>query len=343
MLPVQSIRTKGDVMRVFVAGASGAIGTRLVPQLIDAGHEVIGTHKSPASGEHLRKLGAKPVSLDLLDARAVRKAVLESGPEAIVHEATALATAKWGRNFDKTFATTNELRTEGTDALLAAAREAGVHRFVAQSFASYRYVRQGGPVKTEDDPLHPTAPANAQQSFAAMRYLDEAVTEAGGIVLRYGAFYGAANDGLVAPVRKRLYPIIGDGGGIISFIHLDDAAAGTVLALEKDGPAIYNIVDDDPAPVREWLPVLAETLGAKPPRHFPTWLARLLAGEAAVVMGTEARGASNAKGKRELGWGLRYPSWRQGFLAVYSSTRPAERDRPDPDARASRSPSRVST
>jgi 2-alkyl-3-oxoalkanoate reductase len=277
-------------MRVFVAGASGALGSRLVPQLIDAGHEVIGTHNSPASAELLRTLGAKPVVLDLLDARAVRKAVLEAEPEAIVHQATALANAKWGRSFDKAFARTNELRTKGTDALLAAAPEAGLRRFVAQSFASYRYAREGGPVKTEDDPLDPTPPADAQQSFAALAYLEKVVTEFGAIVLRYGLFCGAANDGLIEPVRKRRYPIVGDdGGGLTSFIHLEDAAAATVLALEQDGPAIYSIVDDEPAPLREWLPVFARALGAKPPRRFPTWLARLFAGEAAVVMGTEAR------------------------------------------------------
>ena len=306
-------------MRVFVAGASGALGTRLVPQLIDAGHEVVGTHNSPANTELVRKLGAKPVMLDLLDARAVRQAVLANEPDAIVHEATALADAKWGRNFDQVFAPTNALRTRGTDALLAAAREAGVRRFVAQSFASYRYIREGGPVKSEDDPLDPDVPANARESFAAMVHNDRTVTEAGGIILRYGAFYGAANDGLIEAVRKRQYPIVGDGGGITSMIHLDDAAAATVLALEHEGPALYNIVDDDPAPVRDWLPVMAEALGAKPPRHFPAWLARLAAGEAAVVMGTTARGASNAKAKRELGWTLRHPSWRQGFPAVYSA------------------------
>ncbi len=312
-------------MRVFIAGASGALGTRLVPQLIHAGHEVVGTHHSPANAELLRRLGAKPVMLDLLDASAVREAVLESAPEAIVHEATALGNATWGRNFDKVFARTNQLRTKGTDALLAAAREADVRRFIAQSFASYRYARQGGPIKTEDDPLHPTAPANAQESFAAMNYLEQAVTDFGGIVLRYGGFYGAANDGLIEPVRRRLYPIIGDGGGITSWIHLEDAASATVLALEHDGPAIYNIVDDEPAPLREWLPVFAQALGAKPPRHFPTWLARLLAGEAAVVMGTDARGASNAKAKRELAWTPRYPSWREGFPAVYSALPSADR------------------
>jgi nucleoside-diphosphate-sugar epimerase len=324
-------------MRVFVAGASGALGSRLVPQLIDAGHEVIGTHHSPTSAEVLRTLGARPVRVDLIDPRAVRKAVLDHEPEAIVHEATALAGMKWSRNFDKVFAGTNELRTKGTDALLAAAWEVGTRRVIAQSFASYRYVREGGPIKSEDDPLDATVPANAQQSWAAMDYLDRAVTDFGGIVLRYGVFYGAANDGLIVPVRKRQYPIIGHGGGITSWMHLEDAAAATVLALEHEGPAIYNIVADEPAPVRDWLPVLARALNAKPPRRFPTWLARLVAGEAAVVMGTDARGASNAKAKRELRWTPRYPSWRTGFQAAYSALVVAEGSERHPTARASRS------
>jgi nucleoside-diphosphate-sugar epimerase len=252
-------------MRVFVAGASGALGSRLVPQLIDAGHEVIGTYHSPTSAELLRTLGARPLMLDLLDERAVRKAVLKSEPEAIVHQATALANLKFSRNMDKVFAETNQLRTKGTDALLAAGREAGVRRFVAQSHANLRYARNGGPVKTEDDP------------------------------------------------------------------------AATVLALQRDGSAIYNIVDDEPAPVLEWLPVLAQALNAKPPLRFPTWLARLIAGGAVVMMGTEGRGASNAKAKRELGWTLRYPTWRTGFPAVYSALTVA--DRPTPHATPRTSPS----
>jgi nucleoside-diphosphate-sugar epimerase len=321
---------------VFVAGASGILGRRLVLQLIDAGHEVVGTHNSPASAEVLRALGAKPVLLDVLDEGAVREAVLENEPEAIVHEATALANAKFGRSLDRMFAGTNALRTRGTDALLAGAWEAGVRRVVAQSFAPYRYAREGGPVKTEDDPLDPTPPPNAQETFAAMAYLDEAVTSFGGIALRYGGFYGALNDGWGDLVRQGKFPIVGKGGGVLSWIHLDDAAAATVLALEHDGPAVYNIVDDEPAPVREWLPALAQAVGAKPPRHFPAWLARVLAGEAAVIMGTQVRGASNAKAKRELGWRLRYPSWRQGFPAAYSATRVADRPTPRPAARTTR-------
>jgi len=324
-------------MRVFVAGASGAIGTRLVPQLIDRGHEVIGTSTSPKSAERVRRLGAKPLKLDLLDPQAVRKSVLGAAPDAIVHEATALADARFTRNLDRQFVATNRLRTEGTDALIAAGREAGVSRFVAQSFASYRYL-QGGPVKTEDEPPD-TPPESMRESWAAMNHLEKAVTDIGGTVLRYGVFYGASNDGLIEPVRKRQFPIVGDGGGMISWIHLDDAAAATVLALEHDGPAIYNIVDDEPAPVREWLPVLAEALGAKPPRRFPRWLARLFAGEAAVVLGTQARGTSNAKAKQELGWEPRHPSWRQGFRAAYASSQAAEEHGSHPTARTAHSPS----
>ena len=211
----------------------------------------------------------------------------------------------------------NVWRAEGTDILLAAAREAGVRRFVAQSFASYRYAREGGPVKTEDDPLDTAPPASARQTFAAMSHLDEAVTAAGGTVLRYGGFYGPGDEGLAKPVRRRMMPVIGDGGGIMSFIHLDDAAAATVLALGCDGPAVYNITDDDPAPAREWLPALAAALGAKPPRHAPLWLGRLLAGDGLVIM-TESRGAANAKAKKELGWTPRYPTWRDGFPAAYA-------------------------
>jgi len=310
-------------MRVFIAGASGAIGTRLIPQLVDRGHEVIGTATSVNSAERVRQLGAKPVRLNLLDAQAVRKAVLGAAPDAIVHEATALANAKFTRNLDKSFVSTNRLRTEGTDALLAAGREAGVSRYVAQSFASYRGIREGGMVKTEDDPVDPNPPATMRESWAAMTHLEEEFTAAGGIVLRYGVFYGDPSDGLIEPVRKRQFPIIGDGGGMMSWIHLDDAAAATVIALEREGPNIYAIVDDEPAPVREWLPVLAESLGAKPPRHFPRWVARLVAGEAAAMLGTEARGASNAKAKRELGWEPRYATWRQGFPAVYAASAPA--------------------
>jgi 2-alkyl-3-oxoalkanoate reductase len=305
-------------MKVFVAGASGAIGTRLVPQLLAQGHDVIGTARSAAGIARLAALGAEPLVLDLLDARAVRRAVLDAQPDAIVHEATALANARFTRNLDRSFVETNRLRTEGTDALLAAPREAGVARFVAQSFASMRYERAGSFVKTEDAPLDPTPVAGMRETSAAMNYLDEAVTAAGGIALRYGVFYGAANDGLVEAVRKRQFPIVGDGGGVASWIHLDDAAAATVLALDHDGPTVYHVVDDEPAPVREWLPVLASALDAEPPRRVPVWLARVIAGENAVMLGTEARGASNAKAKRELGWTLRYPSWREGFAQVYA-------------------------
>lgn len=305
-------------MRVLVVGASGAIGTRLVPQLIEGGHQVLGTSRSHEHAGRIKALGAEPIVLDLLDARAVRETVLTAQPDAIVNQATALADVRFSKDLDRSFAVTNRLRREGTDALLAAARNAGVHRFVAQSYASMRYAPVGGRVKTEEDPLDPAPVEGMRETAAAMTYLDEAVVAAGGIALRYGGFYGAPNDGLVAPVRKRQFPIVGDGGGVSSFVHLDDAAAATALSLEHEGPAVYNIVDDDPAPVRDWLPVLAQALGAKPPRRFPVWLARLFAGQPGVVMGTKSRGASNAKAKRELGWTLRYPSWRQGFTAAYA-------------------------
>jgi 2-alkyl-3-oxoalkanoate reductase len=304
-------------MRVFVAGASGAIGRRLVPQLTAAGHEVIGTYVSPGHDQRIRALGAEPVALDVLDAPAVRRAVAEAHPDAIIHEATALANMKWSRSLDRSFALTNRLRTEGTNALLAAAREAGVRRFVAQSFASYRYAREGSWVKTEDDPLDPAPPPAARETNAAMAQLDKTVTDAGGIALRYGGFYGAGDDGFASMVRKRQYPIVGDGAGVTSWIHLDDAAAATVLALGHDGPAIYHVVDDEPAPMREWLPVFAAALGAKRPWRAPRWVAELIAGSAMTAMATQSRGADNAKAKKELGWTLRYPSWRQGFVAAY--------------------------
>ena len=310
-------------MRVFVAGASGAIGTRLVPQLVVRGHEVIGSFLSPGNGERLEALGATPVALDVLDPAAVARAVRRAEPDAIVHQATALRDVRFSRSFDRSFGPTNRLRTEGTDALLAAARESGVPRFVAQSFANLRYARYGEMVKTEEDPLDPCPPEDGRETSAAMTYLDQAVLAAGGIVLRYGVFYGAPDDGLVEPVRKRQLPIVDGGDGVSSFVHLDDAAAATVLALEHDGPAIYNVVDDEPAPVREWLPVLASALGAKPPRRVPAWFARIVAGGVAVMMGTESRGASNAKAKRELEWVPRHPTWRLGFEQVYA--RSAER------------------
>jgi nucleoside-diphosphate-sugar epimerase len=306
-------------MRVFIAGASGAIGTRLVPQLVERGHEVVGTYRTPGKDEILRALGAEPVALDLLDREAVLAAVRAAAPDAVVHEATALANQTFSRNFDRTFAATNRLRTEGTDALLAAAWDVGVRRVVAQSFASYRYAREGGPVKTEDDPLDPEPPASMRAGFAALRHLEEAVTSIDGIVLRYGAFYGDPHDGMLEPVRKGRFPIVGAGGGMTSFIHLEDAAAATVLAIERGRPGIYNVCDDEPAPAREWLPFMARTLGAKQPRRVPALLARILAGQAAVLIATEGRAASNAKARRELGWEPRYPSWRQGFQAVYGA------------------------
>ena len=303
-------------MQVLVVGASGAIGTQLIPQLRQRGHEVTGSSRSPTEGRTAARARRRADRAR----RPEHSGCPRSGRRRPARRDHLPGDGPGGcrllRNLDRTFAQTNRLRTEGTDILLAAAREAGVRRFVAQSFAPYRYAREGGPVKTEDDSLDPAPPATARQTFAAMNHLDQAVTSAGGIALRYGGFYGNP-DALIKAVRKRQYPIIGNGAGVMPFIHLHDAAAATVLALDHDGPALYNITDDEPAPARDWMPVLADALGAKPPRHIPPWLARLVMGESLAMM-TESRGASNTKAKKELGWALRYPSWRQGFPATYS-------------------------
>ncbi|HXF72763.1 MAG TPA: NAD(P)-dependent oxidoreductase [Actinomycetota bacterium] len=308
-------------MNVFVAGATGAIGRRLVPLLVARGHEVVGTTRTASKADALRAAGARPVVLDALDREAVREAVLRAEPEVVVHELTALTGLRDIRRFDEAAALTNRLRTEGTDHLLAAAREAGARRFVAQSFAGTTYARTGGPVKAEDDPLDPDPPAAFRRTFRAIRHLEGAVLGAEGlegIVLRYGFFYGPGTslgrDGFqIEDIRRRRLPILGRGTGVWSFIHIDDAATATVASIERGKPGVYNVVDDDPAPVAEWLPALAAAVGAKPPRRVPVWLGRLLAGEHGAAMMTENRGASNEKAKRELGWRPAYPSWRTGF------------------------------
>jgi 2-alkyl-3-oxoalkanoate reductase len=310
-------------MRIFIAGASGAIGKQLVPLLVAAGHDVVGTTRSPRKAGDLRALGATPVVLDVLDAEAVGRAVSEAAPEVIVHQATALAAVGSSlRNLDKVFAETNRLRTIGTDNLLAAAQAVEAKKFVGQSFAGWPYAREGGPVKDEDAPLDPAPPTNTAETLAAIRHLEASVVGAKwleGIALRYGGFYGPdtslAKDGeMVAAIRKRMFPVVGNGAGILSFIHIEDAARATVAAIECGPRGIYNIVDDEPAPASEWLPYLARAVGAKPPRHVPLWLGKLIAGELVAAMMTEARGASNAKAKRELGWQPLYPSWREGFV-----------------------------
>ena len=308
-------------MKIFVAGAGGAIGKRLVPRLVTQGHEVTALTRSPTKSGELTRLGAEPLIADALDRQSVIRAVMRAEPEVVIHQLTAIDDLSNIKHFDRVFAATNRLRTVGTDNLLEAARAAGARRLVAQSYAGWPSDPSGGGVKTETDPLDPNPPAEQTESLAAIRHLESVVTGAEGlegVVLRYGGFYGPGNalalDGKMADVvRKRRFPVIGDGGGVWSFIHIDDAAAGTIAALDRGAPGIYNIVDDEPIAVREWVGELAVALGAKPPRRVPTWLGRLAAGDVGVSMMTRVCGTSNAKAKRELGWAPSYPSVRVGF------------------------------
>ncbi|MBB4662067.1 NAD-dependent epimerase/dehydratase family protein [Conexibacter arvalis] len=308
-------------MKIFLAGATGALGRSLVPQLTAAGHGVVGTTRSPAKASLLRDLGAEPVVVDGLDRDAVLAAVAAARPDAIVHEMTALSGLTDLRRFARAFEQTNRLRTEGLAHLLEAARRNGVEKVVAQSYTGWPYARSGGPVKHEDDPLDPDPPAQMRTTLDAIRRLETDVTAAGGVALRYGGFYGPGTG--MAPggdqwelVMRRKFPLVGDGGGIWSFAQIDDAAAATVAALARWTPGeVYNICDDDPAPLRDWLPYLARTIGAPPPRHVPRWVGRLL-GAHLVALTCEIRGSSNAKARQELGWTPRWRSWREGFAAL---------------------------
>jgi len=305
-------------MRVFVTGATGAVGRHLVPMLVAAGHEVTATTKTPGKAAQLREAGAAAVIVDGLDRAAVITAVRTAAPDVIVHEMTALTDMRNLRNLDRVFAATNELRVRGTDNLLAAAAEAGTRRVVAQGYTGWPNERTGGPVKTEADPLDSRVVPSAAKTLAAIRHVEEAVPRAvpEGIVLRYGSFYGpGASQIMLDVLRKRQMPVVGGGAGIWSFIEITDAAAATAAAVERGASGLYNIVDDDPAPVAEWLPYLAEVAGAKPPLHVPSWLGGLLAGEFVVEQMTSVRGSSNAKARKELGWEPRYASWREGFRA----------------------------
>jgi nucleoside-diphosphate-sugar epimerase len=308
-------------MKVLVAGASGAMGKQLLPRLAAADHDVVGMTRSVDKADAVRALGATPAVADALDPDQVARAVAEAEPDAIVHELTALSGSLDMRHFDRDLALTSRLRTEATDHLLSAGRAVGVQRFVAQSFAGWPFARSGGPVKSEEDALDPEPVASMRRALDAIRYLEDAVTGAEwtvGIVLRYGGFYGpgtslAADGEHAEMIRGRKFPVVGNGAGVWSFVQIEDAAEATVAALERGRRGVYNIVDDEPAAVREWLPAVAGKLGAKPPRHVPRWVGRLVAGEAAAVMMTEVRGASNAKAKSELGWQPRHASWRQGI------------------------------
>jgi 2-alkyl-3-oxoalkanoate reductase len=303
-------------MRIFVAGATGVIGQYLVPGLVAAGHEVTGTTRSAAKAGQLKSAGATPAIVDGLDRQAVLDAVRAAQPDVIVHQMTALASMRSFRNFDSEFAVTSELRTKGTDYLLEGARQAGTRRFIAQSFIGWNNARTGSAVKSETDPLDADPVPSTRKALAALRHLEETVPAAvpEGLVLRYGPLYGhGASDSMLDTVRKRQLPVIGGGAGIWSFCEVTDAAAATVAAVTRGEPGLYNVVDDDPAPVREWLPYLAECLGVKAPMRAPAWVGKLLAGDLVVAMMTEARGSSNAKARRELDWAPGYPSWRDGF------------------------------
>jgi len=308
-------------MRVFLAGATGAIGKRLVPILVQAGHTVTGMTRSESKGDSIRSAGAEAAVADALDPDAVTKAVERARPEVIIHELTALPQEFDVRKFAEQFRRTNRLRTEGTDNLLAAARIAGVRRFVAQSYAGWPYARIGSTVKTERAQLDPNPPAAFRETLDAIRHVESAVLQASGVdglVLRYGGFYGPGTSlregsAFLEQIRRRKFPIIGGGSGVWSFVHIDDAAHATAAAVERGAPGIYNIVDDEPAPVSEWLTALARIVGAKPPFRIPAWLGRLAIGEHGVLMMTELRGASNEKARRELGWKPQWTTWRDGF------------------------------
>lgn len=310
-------------MRIFLAGATGALGRQLLPRLVERGHEVTGMTRSESKQQLVRDLGGRPVVADALDPESVAQAVAAAEPEAIVHQLTAIPHALDMRHFARDFAQTNRLRTEGTDHLLAAGRAVGARRFVAQSYAPAIFARAGGPVKAEDDPLDESPPDQVRATVDAIRHVERAVTGASwteGVALRYGAFYGPGTNFSLGPegtfveaIRKRQLPLVGKAGGVWSFIHIEDAAEATVSAIEGRGRGIYNVVDDEPATVADWLPAAAQAVEAPAPRRVPRWLGRLFAGEWATVMMTEARGASNAKAKRELAWTPRHASWREGF------------------------------
>jgi nucleoside-diphosphate-sugar epimerase len=307
------------MMRVFVAGGAGVIGRRLIPLLTADGHQVTATTRTPAKAAGLRSLGAQAVAVDGLDRAAVHDAVARAEPDVIIHQMTALSGSSDLRHFDRTFEVTNQLRTRGTDYLLEAGRAAGAGRFIAQSFTGWPSIRAGSPVKTEEDPLDAAPPASMAESLRAIRHVETTVAAArspDGIVLRYGILYGpGASDEMVEMVRKRRMPVVGDGAGVWSFVHVADAASATAAAVGHGAPGLYNVVDDEPAPVTEWLPYLAECIGARPPWRVPAWLGRLMAGDSVVSLMTQIRGSSNAKARHELGWTPGYRSWRAGFAA----------------------------
>jgi nucleoside-diphosphate-sugar epimerase len=315
-------------MRIFVAGATGAVGRELVPQLIAAGHTVAGLTRSASKAEAIKRAGAQPIVADVFDAPAIRQAFVSFQPEIVIHQMTGLTGMTDLTHFDRSFAATNRLRTEGTDLLLLASREVGVRRFIAQSYCGWTFARDGGAIKSENEELDSDPPQEMRRTLDAIQYLERSVTNSAapeGIVLRYGGFYGPATGvlepGVIDQIRRRRMPLLGDGGGWWSFLHVDDAASAAVAAIDRGKAGqVYNIVDDEPAQVRDWLPALATMLGARPPLHIPAWIGRLIAGEHMVAMMTQVRAGSNDKAKRELGWRPAHPSWRAGFAEIIRQT-----------------------
>jgi nucleoside-diphosphate-sugar epimerase len=331
------MQTRSDeeaTMRVFVAGATGAIGKPLVPMLVSEGHEVVAMTRSVRKADQLKAGGAIPAVADGLDRRAVVDAVVGAKPEVVIHQLTALTGFRDLKHWDREWAQTNRLRTEGTDHLLEGARAAGTRGFIAQSYAGWPYAREGGAVKTEDEPFDPDPPAQMRPTLEAIRYLEDKVLGAQGLegtVLRYGSLYGpgtsiALGGDIVETVRARKFPLVDGGSGIWSFIHVEDAASAALACVEPGKAGLYNVVDDEPAPVTQWLPALAQAIGAKPPRRLPVWLARMAIGDVGVSMMTRIRGASNAKARSELGWAPRYATWREGFVSGLTDEPVARRD-----------------
>jgi 2-alkyl-3-oxoalkanoate reductase len=312
-------------MKVFVAGSTGVIGRMLLPVLLEEGHEVIALVRNTKKGRAVEEMGAKTAFADAFNKEELTAAVRKAEPEVIIHQLTAIPKDLNFKKLDEQFVLTNRLRTEVLDSMIAAGHLVGARRFIAQSLCGWPFARVGGPVKTEDDPLDPNPPAGFSKTLAAIRYLEDAIRKTQGmeaIALRYGFLYGpgatfAKGSSTIELIRRRGMPIIGGGGGVWSFLHVEDAARSTAAALTCGEAGIYNIVDDEPAPVSTWLPFLADILGAKPPLKAPAWLGKMMIGEGGLSLMTRVRGGDNQMAKCLLGWQPVFSSWRAGFVKEF--------------------------